>query len=75
MKSKYHDIRVEIENCKTERDLLRIVEDVVKNSKKYHLDEVDLQRLEDVGMKKYERFQRDRMFMIKNKKQGFNNFD
>jgi len=73
--NKYHQIRVELEHAKTEKDLLKIVEDTMRNTKKYNLDESDLLRLEQIGMKRLEQIQRDRSFLIRNKKQGFNNFD
>jgi hypothetical protein len=71
----YHEIRGMIEECKDEKQLLRVVEDIMRNTKKYGLDEVDLDKLEQVGMRKYEQFKRERSLLIKNKKQGFNNFD
>lgn len=70
-----HELMSDILECKTEKQLLRVVQTIVNNSKKWKLDEVDIQRLEEAGMRKYETMQRERSAMIKNKKQGFNNFD
>lgn len=64
----YHDALIEIKNCKSEKQLLKVVEAIVANSKKLDLDETDLQRLEEVGMHKYEQFERERRQMVRNKK-------
>lgn len=66
---------VEIKNCKNEAALLKIVQYISTNQKKLRIDESEMQRLEDEGMRKYESFQRERNALIRNKKQGFNNFN
>lgn len=71
----YHELRGSIEECKTEKELLTIVEDIMRHSKKYKLDEYHIDKLEEIGTRKYENMLRERQFMMKNKKQGFNNFE
>lgn len=66
--SAYHEYRIAIENCRTEVELLKIVEDVMKNTKENKLDEVDIDKLEQLGMRKYEAMLRDRQMMFKNRK-------
>lgn len=71
----YHNLIVDIKNCKTERELLQVVKHIMSNQKKLRLDDSDMERLESIGMTRLEQIQRDRSFIIKNKKQGFNNFE
>lgn len=71
---RFHDLIVDIKNCKNERELLKVVSYISENQKKLKLDVSDVEKLEAIGMKRYEEIQRDRADIIRNKKQGFNNF-
>jgi len=73
--SKYHELVVDLKNCKTEKDLMYIATDISANRKTYGLDMLDVEKLEQIGLRRYEELQRERNQMVKNKKQGFNNFD
>lgn len=73
--SAYSLYMADIKECKNEQQLLKVVENIMHGAKQNHIDDYQMQRLEEEGMKKYEQFQRERSVMIKNKKQGFNNFD
>lgn len=71
----FHEMMLAIKNCRNEQELLKIVSYISANQKKLKLDAVDIEKLESIGMRKYHEFERERSQMIKNKKQGFNNFD
>lgn len=72
--SKYHELAVDLRNCNSERELLRVATYIQNNKKKLKLDESDVERLQAIGISRYETLSRERNAMIKNKKQGFNNF-
>jgi uncharacterized protein YjiS (DUF1127 family) len=72
--SKYHELSVDLRNCNSERELLRVATYIQNNKKKLQLDESDIERLQSIGISRYEALTRERNAMIKNKKQGFNNF-
>lgn len=69
----YHNLIVDLKNCKNERELLKVVSYISQNQAKLKLDDSDMDRLQDIGMRRLEEIQRDRNSMIRNKKQGFNN--
>lgn len=64
----FYDLTVDIKNCKTEKDLLKIIQYIVANQKKLRLDDYDMQRLESIGMQKYESMTIERQIMVRNKK-------
>lgn len=70
----FHDLIIDLKNCKNERELLKVASYISENQKKLQLDVSDVEKLESIGMKRYEEIQRDRAGIIRNKKQGFNNF-
>jgi hypothetical protein len=73
--SPYTLYRTDIEECKSEQQLLKVVENIMAGARQNNIDDYQMQRLEEIGMRKFEQLQRERERMIKNKKQGFNNFD
>jgi len=73
--SAFHELIVDIKNCTSEKELLKIIQYIDANRKRLKLDYVDIEKLEAAGMRKYEQMLSDRTYMMKNKKQGFNNFD
>ena len=70
----FHTLVLDIKNCKTHKELLKVVKHIVNNSKKLGLDEYDLDKLESIGMETYERIRYENIEMTRNKKQGFNLF-
>lgn len=66
----YHELLLDINECKNDKDLLKIVQYIMDNKKKHQLDEVDLDKLEQAGMRKYEQFERERQALHRNKRFG-----
>lgn len=66
--STYHELVIDIKNCMTEKELLKVVQYIDSNKKKLKLDEVQIERLEAVGMRRYEEMTIERNQMIKNRK-------
>ena len=68
MKNAFYELTVDIKNCKTEKELLKIVQYIVANQKRLKLDDYEMQRLEAIGMEKYESMSIERQMMVKNRK-------
>lgn len=66
----YHELSAQLQECKTERELLKIAEYVSRNSKKLKLDSYEVDKLEQIGIRKYEEFQRRGQEMMRNSKIG-----
>lgn len=64
----YHELVIDIKNCQTEKDLLKIVKYIDSNRKKLKLDDYDIERLEKIGLRRYEEITIERQQMIKNRK-------
>jgi hypothetical protein len=67
-KSNYHELTVDIKNCKTEKELLKVIQYIDQNRKKLKLDEYDIEKLEAIGLRRYEEMTRERNIMVKNKR-------
>ena len=59
---------VDLKNCNTEKELLKVVQYIDSNRKNLKLDDYDIQKLEAVGMQKYESMVMERQMMVRNKK-------
>lgn len=66
--SVYHELIVDIKNCQSEKDLLKIIQHIDSNKKKLRLDEVDVEKLEAIGLRKYEEMVSERNYMARNRK-------
>ena len=66
--SVYHELIVDIKNCNTEKELLKIVKYIDANRKKLKLDEVQIEKLEATGLRRYEEMLNERNQVIRNKK-------
>lgn len=66
--STYYDLIVELKNCKTEKQLMEVAEYIDTNKKTLGLDDYHLEKLQAVGMQKYERMVMERNMMVKNRK-------
>jgi len=66
--SVYHELIVDIKNCNTEKELLKIVKYIDANRKKLKLDEVQMEKLEATGLRRYEEMLNERNQVIRNKK-------
>lgn len=66
--SVYHELIVDIKNCKTEKELLNVVQFIDTNKNKLKLDDFQIERLEAIGLKRYEEMTIERNQMIKNRK-------
>lgn len=64
----YHDAVVEIKNCATESQLLKVIQYVMANSKKMNLDESDMDRLEQIGTAKAEELYHETKNVMRNRK-------
>jgi hypothetical protein len=73
--SRYYEMMETIKACKTEDELLKVATNIQTNQKTLGIDDYQMQKLESAGLATYEKMQRIRNQMIKNKKQGFNNFE
>lgn len=66
--SVYHELVVDIKNCNTEKELLKIIQYIESNKKKLKLDEAQLEKLESAGLRRYEEMTIERNHMINNRK-------
>lgn len=66
--SAYHELVIDIKNCMSEKELLKVVQYIDSNKKELKLDEVQIERLEAIGMRRYEEMTIERNQMIKNRK-------
>ena len=66
--SVYHELVVDIKNCNTEKELLKVIQYIESNKKKLKLDEVQLEKLESAGLRRYEEMTIERNQLIKNRK-------
>lgn len=66
--SVYHELIVDIKNCNTEKELLKVVKYIDANRKKLKLDEVQIEKLEATGLRRYEEMLNERNQVIRNKK-------
>ena len=68
--SEYHVLSQDLMECKSEKELLKVVKDIVKNKSRYGLDDFEMNKLEQIGMKRYEQIDRERREMFRNRKFG-----
>lgn len=66
----FHTLIQDIQECTSDKQLLKVVQDIWTNKSKYRLDEGQLYKLEQAGLRKYEEFDRERREMFRNKKFG-----
>lgn len=66
--SAYHECIVDIKNCATEKELLKVIQFIDANKDKLKLDSYQMEKLEAVGLKRYEEITFERNQMIKNRK-------
>lgn len=66
--SVYHELIVDIKNCHTEKELLKVAQYIESNKKKLKLDELQVDKLEQTGLRRYEEIVNERNHMIKNRK-------
>ena len=64
----FHELVVDIKNCQSERELLKIIQYIDSNKKKLKLDDYDIERLEAIGMRRYEEMTRERNHLVKNRR-------
>lgn len=72
---RYGELYQKIKECRNHQELLKVATDISKNQQQYKLDDYQIDRLEQAGMIRLEQLEREGRHMIKNKKQGFNNFE
>lgn len=72
---KYGELYQMIRECKSHMELFKVAKDISVNQKQYKLDDYQMDRLEQAGMIRVEQLEREGRHLIKNKRQGFNNFD
>lgn len=73
--SAFHELVAQLKACTNERQLLKVVSYISSNSKKLKLSDFDLDKLERVGMQKYDEFQRAGKGLISNSKIGSKKYD
>jgi len=66
--SKFNEARQMIEDSKTDAQLYKAAEFIQKNSTRLGLDYVDLEKLQQIGMRHFEQMQRELFLMQKNAK-------
>ena len=66
--STFHECIVEIKNCSSEKELLKVIRWIDASKDKLKLDSYQMEKLEAVGMKRYEEITFEREQMIKNRK-------
>lgn len=66
----FHTLIQDIQECTSDKQLLKVVQNIWTNKSKYRLDEGQLYKLEQVGLRKYEEFERERRELFRNKKFG-----
>jgi hypothetical protein len=64
----FYEAQMKIKECRSHRELLKLVEYIVAHQKELQFDDYQISKLEDAGMKKYERIERDLTFLAKNSK-------
>lgn len=57
----------DIEECRDEQQLLKVVEAIMNGTKQNNIDEYQLDKLEQAGIRKYERLRIESERLIKNR--------
>lgn len=66
----FYTLAQDLQECKNDKQLLKVAQDIMKNKAKYGLDEDQINKLEQIGIRRYDQLERERQFMFRNKKWG-----
>lgn len=66
--SDFYTLMQDLKECNSDGELLTVAKDIMTNKSKYGLDDYQLNKLEQVGLQRYEQLERDRQEMFRNRK-------
>jgi len=66
----YYELAGKLNDCKNDRELLKIATYIMENSKRLNLSDNDINKLEQIGIRKHDQFMREGERMMKNSKIG-----
>jgi len=66
----YYELADKLNNCKNDRELMRVATYIMENSKHLRLSDSDMDKLEQIGIRKHEQIILDGTDMMRNSKIG-----